>query len=100
MRKIEKKMVEAVKLNKYFNEKNTKVVPINDDECEIYLFNKHIATKKINRTIGTNHDYNIWVNTKTLSDWPTVTTVSRLRALGVCVRVCQYQVMLDHEYQL
>jgi|VirMetMinimDraft_7_1064189.scaffolds.fasta_scaffold98847_1 hypothetical protein len=74
MRKIEKQMNAAIKANKYWKSGNTEVVPAGD-QVDVYLHGNHIATVPW-------HDP-IYVNIQTFSNWPTTTTRSRLRALGV-----------------
>jgi hypothetical protein len=74
MKVIEKKMVHALKYGKRFTLANTSV----ERNGEIYLHGNHIATYHADN--GT-----LTVNLETLRRWPTVTTRSRLRALGVSV---------------
>lgn len=99
MRKIEKQMLQAVysKADKWINS-NTSVFYISASESgnpfgarsEIYLHGNHIA------------DYwhesgQLEVNTRTLAHYPTVTTKSRLRALGANVTTKQYRTYLDNQ---
>jgi hypothetical protein len=87
MRKIEKQMLNAInaKVDKWVNN-NTAVFYVSAMESgnpfgarsEVYLHGNHIA------------DYwhesgSLEVNSRTLSQWATVTTKSRLRALGANV---------------
>ena len=84
MRKIEKQMLEAItnKLEKwvssntsvFYENNNTKFGP----RSEIYLHGNHIADYW-------HRDGELQVNERTLADWPTPTTKSRLRALGANV---------------
>lgn len=83
MRKIEQQMVDAVKAKATFSSTNTDVVYIgSDDTSKVYLHNNHIGTYTHNDGIFT-------VNENTLFCWPTNTTKSRLRALGVNVTTSQ-----------
>lgn len=76
MRKIEKSMVQAVRDRRSWSEGNTNTVPCVG--CvRVYLFNHEIA-----RVMD---DGEVFVNMDTLREWPTATTLSRLRALGVDV---------------
>lgn len=70
MREIEKKMLRALSDGKTMRQANTEV----DEHANIYLHGNHIATVD-----------GIWVmvNVDALRKWPTMTTRSRLRALGV-----------------
>ena len=88
MRVIEKKMLAAIMNMDYFSNSNTMVKPYNG-YSDIYLHGHHIAeydnsTNKVN------------VNVDTLRNWPTVTTKSRLRALGVNVTTKKGVVYLDN----
>lgn len=87
MRKIEQRMVEAVEQKRDFESGNTKVVyfPAIESDVQsrletsrVYLHGNHIATKvhSTNRTTA---------NVQTLC-YPTNTTKSRLRALGLNVK--------------
>ena len=90
MRKIEKMMLEAIKAKKSVSLGNTAVeyrpaieteIQSRIETCRVYLHGNHIATFV--------YDYkSVVVNKDTLSAYPTVTTKSRLRALGtdVCTR--------------
>ena len=73
MRKIEQAMVKAIHSVSFWKCGNTEVHPSGD----VYLHGNHIASVA--------EDGSIKVNTYTLSKWPTPTTKSRLRALGVNV---------------
>lgn len=72
MRKIEEKMVNAVRNCKYFHEGNTEVVPT-QGAVMVYLHGNMI------------YMINNGTQTFTLAGWNTPTTRSRLRALGVNV---------------
>lgn len=88
MRKIESEMLAAIRAGTRFAKSNTTVV-ITDDGAEVYLHGNHIASVSRCGVVD--------VNTKTLLDWPTRTTLSRLRALGVDVRVHMGEVYLNDE---
>ena len=85
MRKIEQQMIKAIKSKQSKSMGNTTVTY----ECgspyygltelaKVYLHGHHIATY-------TFHDDTMTANPATLARWPTSTTKSRLRALGVNV---------------
>lgn len=77
MRIIEKEMLNAVNNQGYFSRGNTVVTTING-ESKIMLHGHLIA--KVDHSNNT-----VMVIKETLKNWPTVTTKSRLRALGVNV---------------
>lgn len=95
MRTIEKKMLEALKNKTNWQLSNTAVFYENCNtkygpRSEVYLFGNHIG------------DY--WhqtgefdTNEITLLEWPSVTTISRLRALDVNVRIKKGQVLLNEK---
>lgn len=96
MRKIEKEMLEAVLNKKDFSKDNTGVFFISASESgnphgarsEIFLHNNHIADFW--------HDTSeLDVDTRTLARWPTVTTKSRLRALGANITTKQGRTFLN-----
>jgi hypothetical protein len=84
MRKIEEEMLSAIEARKNWSKGNTSVRYFSGEEngnpflhrAEIYLHGNHIATH-----------YYIYretePNEKTFRKWPTTTTRSRLRALGI-----------------
>ena len=76
MRQIEKKMVEAVNFGTPFQESNT-TVTIDFNTAHVFLHGNHIASVVNGGTPIVNLD--------TLRAYPTNTTKSRLRALGVDV---------------
>jgi hypothetical protein len=78
MRKIEQAMCHAIGQRKTWASGNTSVKPIDDVNMGVFLFGNHIAD--VNSDTGF-----VMVNNNTLSKWPTVTTKSRLRALGAKV---------------
>ena len=75
MRQIEFDMVKAIRENKPFKRDNTQV-KIDANTAHVFLHGNHIASI----TYGQPR-----VNINTLRDYPTSTTKSRLRALGVDV---------------
>lgn len=75
MRKIEQEMWQCVCACLPFQKDNTSV-SIHLGSPNIFLHGNHIASVKDGKVI---------VNVDTLRKWPTVTTLSRLRALGVNV---------------
>ena len=84
MRKIEVEMLAAVRSCQPWQSGNTCVAPIPASEsgtpaAHVYLHGNHIATVSAGGYVQVNRD--------TLKRWPTSTTVSRLRALGVDARV-------------
>ena len=87
MRVIEKKMWEAIINLKYFSNSNTMVKTYNG-YSDIYLHGHHIAEYD-------NATNKVKVNLDTLRNWPTNTTKSRLRALGVNVTTKNYVTYLD-----
>ena len=90
MRKIEKSMLVAAFNNQRWQSNNTATRPIDDVNCAVYLHGHEIA-------IVNSHTGAVLVNKYTLSRWPTVTTKSRLRALGVNVYTKNYIIYLDNE---
>ena len=90
MRLIEKQMLTAIECqDRVWSKDNTGVeYRANYDESLIYLHGHHIAT----------YDYeteHARANVTTLRKWPTRTTMSRLRALGVDVCTRKGIVYLD-----
>lgn len=78
MRQIEFDMVKAIRENKPFNKANTQV-RIDANTAHVFLHGNHIAS------VGGYVADNVMVNIDTLRAYPTPTTKSRLRALGVDV---------------
>ena len=74
MRKIEEQMLQAIQYKENWSKDNTQVVQ-NNDSCRVYLYGHHICTVD-------NSTRQVLVNKATLASYPTVTTKSRLRALG------------------
>ena len=75
MRQIEKKMLNAIEQGRNFTLDNTHV-KIDANTAHVFLHGNHIASVV---------NDNVMVNIDTLRTYPTVTTKSRLRALGVNV---------------
>lgn len=88
MRKIEKKMIEAIEQRKPFASGNT-LVTIDFNTAHVFLHGNHIAS--------ITPAGNTLVNIETLKRYPTVTTKSRLRALGVNVATKNFVTFLDGE---
>ena len=96
MRKIEKEMLEAIKSAEDWRQANTEVAIYNSFRvyfADIYLHDNHIA--EVICRMGMDDE--VRVNVKTLQDYPTRTTMSRLRALGVNVYQSKNVVYLDEE---
>ena len=87
MRKIEKQMIEAIRSGENWKSANTEVV-VTDDTANVYLHGHHIATvcSAIDCTLP---------NRQTFREWPTATTRSRLRALGVDASIKNFQACID-----
>lgn len=83
MRKIEEKMMEALRTRTPMNMGNTRV----DSEGRVYLHGNHIANYA--------EDGMVEVNEYTLAKWPTPTTKSRLRAMGANATTRQGVTYLD-----
>ena len=79
MRKIEKQLIEAIKAKTSFNKDNTSTIyyPVTNITA-VFLHGNHIGTY-MHLYDGFRPDIN------TLKRWPTNTTKSRLRALGVAL---------------
>jgi hypothetical protein len=78
MRKIEQLMNNAIHTQKRWSLQNTIVSPIDDVNVAVYLHGHEIAT------VNTHNGF-VMTNVDTLRRYPTNTTKSRLRALGVNV---------------
>ena len=76
MRVIEKKMIDAIEQGRNFTLANTHV-KIDANTAHVFLHGNHIASVVQNGKVMVNLD--------TLRAYPTPTTKSRLRALGVDV---------------
>lgn len=89
MRTIEKEMLQAIKDKRNWSKSNTVVIynPISD-KSKVHLFGnligRYIHSKDIFET-----------NIDMLLKWPSVTTISRLRALGVNVTQKNWKLYID-----
>ena len=88
MRKIEQQMLNAIKNGDQWVSGNTQVHWITGNICEVYLYGNHIATVNGSTTIP-NHE--------TFRSWPTPTTRSRPRALGVNASIKNFLTCIDGE---
>ena len=90
MRVIEKEMLEAIKHGRDWSKDNTRVEQARSTGgCDVFLHGHHIASVQRNGlTLVMRH---------TLRQWPTRTTMSRLRALGVSVYTHKGEVVLHGE---
>tara|TARA_Y100000114_G_scaffold52247_1_gene47745 strand:- start:498 stop:803 length:306 start_codon:yes stop_codon:yes gene_type:complete len=97
MRKIEKQMIEAIRSGDNWKSANTEVV-ITDDTANVYLHGHHIATAS-RSTWGKFNSWdrltNVKANEDTFRAWPTATTRSRLRALGIDASIKNFQACID-----
>mgnify|MGYP003655365108 CR=1 FL=1 len=87
MRKIEEQMWEAINSLEGWQGGNT-AVSQTDSGAMVFLHGHHIAT--VNAITG-----KVTVNKRTLAEYPTNTTKSRLRALGVDVYTKKGSTYLD-----
>ena len=85
MRKIEKVMLSAISERRNWKFDNTEVVKYSDG-MGVFLFGNHIAT------VGGK---DVEVNKDTVRAWPSNTTLSRLRVLGVSVRRVNGEIRFD-----
>jgi len=91
MRQIEQQMNTAVDNMTNWSKDNTMVTYVSEvNSSAIYLHGHHIATYV--HTTGTTVP-----NTDTFRDWPTATTRSRLRALGVAASIKDFMATIDGE---
>ena len=96
MRKIESEMIKAIREKRDWKSGNTEVVQVRArngiNYADIYLHGNHIATAHPD-----SWDSRPWAyaNTGTFKEWPTRTTRSRLRALGVNASIKNYCAVLD-----
>ena len=85
MRKIETQMIAALRAGRAWQSGNTSVTaPDRTGRAQVHLHGNHIADVREGRAVP---------NLGTLARWPTATTKSRLRALGVPIeqrRGCIY----------
>lgn len=85
MRVIERSMLDAINLGRNWSNGNTSVRHTSNG-CDVFLHHNRIAT-----VVGEE----VTVDIQTLKNWPTSTTKSRLRALGVNVSTAKGVTMLD-----
>lgn len=92
MRKIEQQMVQAIENSRVWAAGNTSVSrdADNPNMMVVSLHGNHIASIEIadGRILGR------WINLRTLHEYPTATTLSRLRAMGFRVRKAKGQVII------
>lgn len=88
MRQIEENMLNAVRARRNWSEGNTQVATFPANITRVFLHGNHIATIR-------NQGKRVEVNANTLRQWPTATTLSRLRALGVAVRKHKGEILID-----
>jgi len=101
MRKIEQQMIEAIKENRDWKHgKNAQGYPAMEvshfrnngiNYAEVFLHANHIAT--VHKDTG-----EVIPNKYTFRNWPTVTTRSRLRALGVDASIKNFAACINGEY--
>jgi hypothetical protein len=89
MRKIEEQMISAIHSHKRWSMANTIVSPIDDTNVAVYLHGHEIAI------VNTYNGFTM-TNVDTLRRYPTNTTKSRLRALGVNVATRKGITYLDN----
>jgi uncharacterized protein YmfQ (DUF2313 family) len=97
MRKIEKEMNYAISQGRNWSSANTMVrIEPETRLRKVYLHGNHIADVYVYSS-GWGWTGTVNVNAETLSNWPTVTTKSRLRALGVDVQTRKGVTYVDGE---
>lgn len=82
---IERKMLNAISQGNNWSQGNTSVRHTSSG-CDVFLHHNHIATVEAGEVV---------VNLQALKKWPTNTTKSRLRALGVDVRTVKGVTLLN-----
>jgi len=96
MRKIEKQMIQAIRDGRDWKSGNTEVVQIRYlngiNYANIYLHGNHIATAYPDIWDTCPHAE---PKRRTFANWPTATTRSRLRALGVDASIKNGCAVLD-----
>lgn len=90
MRKIEQEMRQAIQQGRSWSQGNT-TVRIEGDSAHVFLHGNHIG--QVDRGNG-----RITVDESTLRFFPTVTTKSRLRALGVNLTQSKGRIYIDGRY--
>ena len=95
MRKIEKEMNYAISQGRNWSSANTMVrVEPETRLRKVYLHGHHIADVDVCSS-GWGWSGHVKPNLETLADWPTNTTKSRLRALGVDVYTRNHTTYVD-----
>ena len=89
MRLIETEMLEAIRDGGYWAKDNTRVEPVHFSGGAVVFLHGH--------NIAHVSNGGVVVNVETLRNWPTRTTMSRLRALGVDVCTRKGEVLLNGE---
>lgn len=106
MRQIERDMVRAIKAEWNWHLNNTEVKQFREvldgrtiqRYCKVYLHGNEIATVYYSDCDLSPYTFTkLDVNVGTLIDWPTPTTMSRLRALGAHVYQRKGEIYLDGE---
>lgn len=91
MRKIEQEMIDAIHMGRSWSKDNTRIqVDENQTAAWVYLHENHIGTYNYK-------ECKFYPNTATLRRFPTNTTKSRLRALGVKVTQRNWELYIDGE---
>lgn len=83
MRKIERQTLEAIRKGRNFKSGNTQVL-----NGVVYLHGNRIAWRE---------GRNLIMDTSTLNRWPTVTTRSRLKALGFSVHQQDFKQIVGND---
>lgn len=96
MRKIEIEMMNHLVAKMNYKNGNTEVQH-HERDAMVYLHGNHIATVRTNGRWAEFSPRDIEVNVRTLLAYPTKTTMSRLRALGVAVFQKNNRIYLDGE---
>ena len=93
MRKIEQQMLQAIKAGRNWQSGNTAVVwasagPLAPTFARVYLYGSHIASCSVGgKTAMEVRDV--------VQNWPTATTRSRLRALGINASIRNGKMFID-----
>ena len=101
MRKIEQDMLAAIRCAKsYWKQANTEIksgiMPSGHHRVYVYLHGNEIAYCDVDRS--SRHIGRVKVNHDVLASWPTVTTKSRLRALGVDLTQTKGKIYIDNQF--
>lgn len=87
MRKIELEMNRAIRDRRNWSKANTEVVIGFQDCAQVFLHGHHIANVLNDGTVEPNYN--------TFRNWPTMTTRSRLVALGVNASIKNFEACID-----